>query len=150
MNKLILLSKGGAARLTGAPGRALQMVLLAACVFASIAISPGAAGDDPAARRLSLMAANCLQCHARAETGAPQMGDADAWRVRLEAGEDALLGNTIAGVRGMPPLGYCSACDEADFRALIGLLVGRPLAAGAEAPSVGSTATTGDDMGERR
>lgn len=91
----------------------------------------GATPPEPSAsaldeRQSTLFAVNCTQCHARAETGAPQVGDADAWRPRLAQGEDRLLANVVLGKNGMPPLGYCSACSEADLRALIRFLARQP------------------------
>jgi cytochrome c5 len=86
---------------------------------------------EPTERQLALLAANCLQCHAVAATGAPQLGvDAD-WQEPRARGEDGMLANVIQGIRGMPPLGYCGACSEADFRALIRLLAGGSPQAGA-------------------
>jgi cytochrome c5 len=76
------------------------------------------------ARQLQLLANSCMQCHAHQETGAPRIGNRSDWRDAVARGEDAMLVNVVQGVRGMPPLGYCSACSEDDFRVLIRLLVG--------------------------
>jgi len=65
----------------------------------------------------------CAECHARAGTGAPMVGS-DAWRKRREQGFVALLSHTVNGYRGMPPLGACGACSEADLRALVAYLSG--------------------------
>ncbi len=54
------------------------------------------------------------------------MGFLADWREARSQGEDAMLVNVVKGVGGMPPLGYCSACDENDFRVLIRLLAGEP------------------------
>jgi cytochrome c5 len=64
----------------------------------------------------------CLHCHVRSDTGAPLIGHPEQWRERLSKGEAALLRNVVQGLRGMPPLGSCSACDEADLRALTRVL----------------------------
>ena len=77
----------------------------------------------PTQRQLELFSSNCVQCHARPGIGAPLMGNADDWQERQAQGEEVLLLNVVEGVGGMPPLGYCSACDEADFRVLIRLLL---------------------------
>jgi cytochrome c5 len=85
--------------------------------------APGLAqsGGAPALseRQAALLQANCVQCHARRGTGAPQMGDAQAWKERARAGEERMLASVVLGGNGMPPLGYCGACNEQDLRALI-------------------------------
>lgn len=87
------------------------------------------ASEPASERQLQLLASNCVQCHARAETGAPRMGFAADWREARTRGEEAMLVNVVKGIRGMPPLGYCSACSEDDLRILIRLLAGAPDAA---------------------
>ena len=80
-------------------------------------------------RQGKLLSHNCVQCHARPETGAPLMGNAPDWKARNEQGMDRLLVNTVLGLRGMPPLGYCSACSEQDLRELIEAVSGIEVAA---------------------
>ncbi|MBA5606391.1 c-type cytochrome [Duganella sp. FT3S] len=91
-----------------------------ACAAASLACLLGHAdAAGLSARQSQLLANNCLQCHARAGVDAPQAGDAQAWKPYAAKGESAMLVNAVQGTGGMPPLGYCSACTEDDFRALI-------------------------------
>ncbi len=85
---------------------------------ATLLALPLAAHADLTERQLKLLTVNCVQCHARPDIGAPLMGNRDDWAKRNLQGEEAMLRNVIQGVNGMPPLGYCSACDEADLRAL--------------------------------
>ena len=66
----------------------------------------------------------CAECHARPGTGAPFAGDESAWAERRKQGPDALLAHVVNGYRGMPPLGACGACSEADLRALTAYLSG--------------------------
>ena len=92
-----------------------------------LAMLPGFASltnAQPNERQLQLFANNCLQCHADPHSGAPQMGDPDHWDYVIEQGEELTLKNVVEGIRGMPPLGYCSACDERDLRELIYLVTG--------------------------
>jgi cytochrome c5 len=70
-------------------------------------------------RQMQLFANNCIQCHAFEGSGAPNIGDAKAWEQRRAKGEELLLRHVIEGFQGMPPLGYCSACNEQDFRAMV-------------------------------
>ena len=80
----------------------------------------------PTARQSTLMVNNCMQCHARPDTGAPFIGAVDDWQEAVTRGEDAMLINVVQGIGGMPPLGYCSACSEEDLRVLIRTLSGMP------------------------
>ncbi len=64
-------------------------------------------------------ASSCALCHVRGEGGAPIVGDAAAWQPRLARGFDVLLEHTVEGYNSMPPLGYCMACEQADFEAMI-------------------------------
>jgi len=80
----------------------------------------------PDSRQSTLFVNNCAQCHVREETGAPFIGVEEDWREPLARGEDAMLVNVVHGIRGMPPLGYCSSCTEEDFRVLIRMLAGIP------------------------
>lgn len=86
---------------------------------------------QPNARQSTLFVNNCAQCHAQPHTGAPFIGDAKDWQDAVARGEDAMLVNVVQGIRGMPPLGYCSACTEEDFRTLIRMLAGIPSEQGA-------------------
>jgi cytochrome c5 len=89
-----------------------------------LALLPGLATAELTERQMNLLANNCLQCHARPGIGVPMMGDAAAWKDRLKQGESKLLANVVLGLRGMPPLGYCSACSEQDLRDLSRMLAG--------------------------
>ncbi len=62
---------------------------------------------------------SCKSCHTIASTGAPLTGDAQAWAVRLEKGNDVLIDNVINGFGGMPPFGLCMDCQPEQFEALI-------------------------------
>lgn len=86
----------------------------------------GAGAAELSQRQSLLLAHNCLQCHARPGVGAPLVGDGPAWQRYVAQGEQAMLVNVVQGVGGMPPLGYCSACTEDDFRALIRFLAKLP------------------------
>jgi cytochrome c5 len=67
----------------------------------------------------------CAECHARPGTGAPPPGSG-AWTSRRAQGADVLLGHVVNGYRGMPPLGGCGACSEADLRALVAYVSAAP------------------------
>jgi len=86
----------------------------------------GSASAQPDQRQIQLFANNCLQCHAAPHIGAPQLGNQEDWQDIIEQGEETILKHVVEGIRGMPPLGYCSACDEQDLRQLIYLITGMP------------------------
>ena len=100
----------------------LQAVILCAATL-GFALPASTAPD---ARQSTLFVNNCAQCHARQETGAPFIGVAEDWQDAVARGEDAMLINVVQGIRGMPPLGYCSACTEEDLRVLIRMMAGLP------------------------
>lgn len=79
---------------------------------------------EPTERQIKLLHNNCLQCHVRPNSGTPLMGKPEDWKERIRQGENAMLRNAIQGLRGMPPFGYCAACDEADLRVLVRLVSG--------------------------
>lgn len=62
---------------------------------------------------------SCRSCHGVQGSGAPLTGDVAAWQPRLELGMDTMVQRVIEGSGGMPPLGMCFDCDEAQFSALI-------------------------------
>ena len=70
---------------------------------------------------------SCKLCHANPASGAPLTGDQVAWQPRLQQGVDSLLDHTINGHNGMPPMGMCMQCSEADFLALISFMSGQHL-----------------------
>lgn len=98
------------------------LALLSCLIIPALATQAGEFTE----RQAVLFTNNCAQCHTRQGIGVPQAGDAAAWKDRAARGEDAMLQNVVQGLRGMPPLGYCSACNEQDFRALIRLMAGMP------------------------
>ncbi len=84
------------------------------------AIAAQAEALRPAEPRLAAVyERSCLACHGRAHSGAPLTGDAQAWAPRLAKGMEALLLSSRQGLGGMPAMGLCADCSDADLRALI-------------------------------
>ena len=100
------------------------MSLFRPMVAAVLLTMPFVAQAELTKRQAKLLIHNCVQCHARAATGAPGIGHAENWKTRDSAGEDKLLRSVIEGLGGMPPLGYCAACTQADLRALTRTVAG--------------------------
>ena len=97
---------------------------LTTCFVALLLGFSSALSASPNQRQFTLWTNNCLQCHARAGTTAPQIGTPDDWVAIKAKGEEAILANIVFGIGGMPPLGYCSACTEEDFRQLLRMMTG--------------------------
>jgi cytochrome c5 len=93
----------------------------------SMLIVVNSSAQEMTQRQTELFANNCVQCHAFEESGAPNIGDAQAWEYRRAKGEEVLLRHVIEGFQGMPPLGYCSACNEQDFRVIIRAMAELPV-----------------------
>jgi cytochrome c5 len=113
--------------LSKTPYRAFA-TLLAGCAL--LVLACGRAEPPLAAARVQLAPelartcqSVCAECHARPGTGAPLPGS-EAWAGRRAQGTRVLLEHVVDGYRGMPPLGACGACSEADLRALVGYLSG--------------------------
>lgn len=111
--------------------------LLSAAALTAFALLLGGCRDEPepvtpAGARVpadpalaTLYANTCKTCHANPASGAPLAGDAAAWSPRLAQGVDRLLDHSINGYKGMPPMGLCMQCSEAQFLALIGFMSGQ-------------------------
>ena len=54
----------------------------------------------------------CISCHNPGISGAPRLGDTDAWQPRAAKGRQALVSSTINGLNGMPAKGMCWQCSD--------------------------------------
>ena len=69
---------------------------------------------------------SCFSCHAAGVAGAPKTGDAAAWAPRIAKGADALLESSKTGIPpGMPPMGMCMNCSDAELAAAIDYMISR-------------------------
>lgn len=103
---------------------ALVLILAAACSRNGETPPASRAQLSPDAARAYQTA--CASCHARPGTGAPLVGDDHTWAKRSAQGANVLLAHTVNGYRGMPPLGTCGLCSEAELRALVAYMAGLP------------------------
>ncbi len=90
---------------------------------AAPATATAAVPSDP--KLAKVYAQTCKACHTAPSTGAPQAGDRNAWQPRVAQGMPVLLQHTVDGYKGMPPLGSCMDCTEAEFEALINFMSGQ-------------------------
>jgi len=105
----------------------LALTLLSSSLAASegaAAASGAAAPAPPGPELMRHWSRSCALCHVDGTAGAPRIGQAGEWQPRLAKGSAVLLRHTIEGFDKMPPLGYCMACEEEDFRALIDFMAG--------------------------
>ncbi len=99
------------------PAAAAAAPAAAAPVAAPAAPAPAAsaaAGDGK-----KVYDATCMVCHGTGVAGAPKYGDKAAWAPRVATGQDALLKNSINGIRAMPPRGGNGALSDAQLRAAL-------------------------------
>lgn len=68
---------------------------------------------------------SCFACHGTGAAGAPVLGDAEAWSMRLEQGRDAMMANVMNGLNAMPARGLCVSCSDDDLNALVDYLTGQ-------------------------
>ncbi len=69
----------------------------------------------------------CHNCHMNDVPGIPRAGDPEDWAPRAAQGLDVLVQHAMYGYRGMPPMGLCSDCTEADMRVLVAYMAGLTL-----------------------
>ncbi len=99
------------------PAAAAAAPAAAAPVAAPAAPAPAAsaaAGDGK-----KVYDATCMVCHGTGVAGAPKYGDKAAWAPRVATRQDALLKNSINGIRAMPPRGGNGALSDAQLRAAL-------------------------------
>lgn len=101
------------------------LISLAGCEDATVDEAPALTEvEPPSERQMQLWSRSCALCHVSGTGGAPRMGVPEEWADRVEQGSAVLLERTIEGFNNMPPLGYCMACEEDDFVALIEFMSG--------------------------
>jgi len=70
---------------------------------------------------------SCQSCHASGAAGAPKLGDAAAWKPRVDKGIDALYLSALKGIPGtaMMAKGTCGACSEEELHAAVDYMVSK-------------------------
>ena len=57
----------------------------------------------------------CISRHNPGISGAPRLGDTDAWQARIAKGRQTLVNSTIKGLNSMPAKGMCWHCSDEDL-----------------------------------
>jgi cytochrome c5 len=66
----------------------------------------------------------CFSCHTPGISGAPKLGDVEAWAPRIAKGPDLLMRSTIEGIPpAMPPRGLCAGCSQDELAQAIDYMV---------------------------
>ena len=86
-------------------------------------ITPPATIAAPTARQLTLRNRSCALCHVDGNAGAPRLGHRGDWEAIRAKSRATLLDSVVSGLNDMPPLGYCMACETADFEAIISMML---------------------------
>jgi cytochrome c5 len=92
--------------------------LMNGCALAIVlATLPLYANAAPSGRKV--FEKTCTVCHSEGLSGAPRIGDRDAWTPRAQKGRDALLVSVRQGKGLMPPKGGNEDFSEEELRAAV-------------------------------
>ncbi len=71
----------------------------------------------------TLYESNCASCHDSGSSGAPKLGNKEAWHGRMAEGKDVMIKKAITGIDGkigmMPPRGGNTSLSDEDVKAAI-------------------------------
>ena len=96
------------------------LLLVAGCGPGESAATPGSEAVVAAHPGEEIYQNYCFSCHASGLSGAPKLGDAEAWTPLLAKGPELLLQATIEGVPpAMPARGMCFDCTDEQLAAAI-------------------------------
>ena len=82
-----------------------------------------AAGGGKPKTGEEVFTSTCTMCHGAGIGGAPKFGDKAAWKTRIAQGLPTLHEHALAGIRGMPPRGTCTACSDDEVKAAVDYMV---------------------------
>lgn len=87
------------------------LAVLSACSEQSPQTQAGAGGHPGQ----SIYNEACISCHNPGISGAPRLGDIDAWQPRAAKGREALVLSTVNGLNAMPAKGMCWRCTDEEL-----------------------------------
>ena len=95
-------------------------VVLIACLLSIAGCGSGDSAGNPAKQLApgeQTYQRFCISCHSSGVSGAPPVGNAQAWAPRIAQGDEVLLQRTVEGMpsAGMPPRGMCVACTDEEL-----------------------------------
>ena len=65
----------------------------------------------------------CIACHMTGYFGAPQVGNQQEWKARLEKGLEVLLNNSLKGLNSMPSKGGNAKLSDEEVKAAVAFMV---------------------------
>lgn len=108
--------------------RGLYWLGMAALVACSEPGDPGADAQSEAHPGAGTYKMFCIACHKLGISGAPQIGNEEAWKERASTGMERLLARTIEGIPpAMPSKGGCLQCSEEQLRDAIDYMLDQSL-----------------------
>ena len=93
------------------------------CGSAVASSASGAATDAEPRSGEQVYNESCALCHGSGAGGAPVVGDAAVWAGRIGQGVEVLYTHAIEGLNGMPAMGMCAPCSEADIKSAVDHMV---------------------------
>ncbi len=105
-------------------------VVLTACLLSVAGCGSGDSAGKPAKQLApgeQTYQRFCISCHSSGISGAPPVGNAQAWAPRVAQGDEVLLQHTVDGMpsAGMPPRGMCVACTDQELLDAIHFMTSR-------------------------
>ena len=95
--------------------RVLVSAVLLAALSACSEQAPQTQADADTHPGQSVYNEACISCHNPGISGAPRLGDIDAWQPRAAKGREALVLSTVNGLNAMPAKGMCWRCTDEEL-----------------------------------
>ena len=76
----------------------------------------------------SIVSMQCAKCHGSGVSGAPKIGDREAWSARVKQGVDPLVRSAIKGHGAMPSRGGMADLTDPEIRDAVVYMVTRSIA----------------------
>jgi cytochrome c5 len=109
------MSDASGAKLPRSRARGILIALAATGGMLSIA-AQGAMAQATARSGEQVVKTVCAACHQAGKSGAPRIGDREAWIPRLKQGVDSVVSSAIRGHGGMPPRGGQANLTDVEIR----------------------------------
>jgi cytochrome c5 len=99
-----------------------------AILMLSFALAPTLACAQAQRGGEYIVSTQCAKCHASGVSGAPKIGDREAWSTRVKAGLDPLVRSAIKGHGAMPARGGMADLTDPEIRDAVIYMVTRSIA----------------------
>ena len=99
-----------------------------AVLMLSFALAPTLACAQAQRGGEYIVSTQCAKCHASGVSGAPRIGDREAWSARVKEGVDPLVRSAIKGHGAMPSRGGMADLTDPEIRDAVIYMVTRSIA----------------------